>query len=137
RDVAVAAGAITPGEPDFSELLRRVTSDDEFERMPPAEAGDPLSPSQIATLTAWIKRGAPYASHWAYERDRNVVPPAIASDRWPANPIDAFILARLDDKRLDPSPAADRATLVRRVHLDLVGLLPSPDEVARFVNDPR
>ena len=132
---AVDLGSIVPGEPDESELLRRVLSDDEFERMPPAEISDKLTPAQIASLKEWIRRGAPYFAHWAYERDRNVVPPVTKDVAWPQNGVDAFILERLEKSDLSPSPPADRATLIRRVSLDLVGLLPSPEEVAAFVAD--
>ncbi|MGC1273076.1 MAG: PSD1 and planctomycete cytochrome C domain-containing protein [Planctomycetaceae bacterium] len=142
RDVAVSElpsgmTAILPGKPDESELIRRIRSDDEFERMPPPEIGKDLTPEQIAALEEWVRRGAPFADHWAYERDPNIAPPTTASEGWRRNPIDAFVLDRLQRAELPPSSPADRETLIRRVSLDLVGLLPSPEEVAAFVADDR
>lgn len=129
------SGSIIEGNPDESELLRRVISDDEFERMPPADVSDPLTKTQIAVLREWIRRGTPYAEHWAYSRDSTVAPPASPADTWAQNGIDPFIIDRLAEADLAPSPPADRTTLIRRASLDLIGLLPSPDEVEAFVAD--
>lgn len=142
RDVTVSElpsgmTAVLPGNPDESELLRRIKSDDEWERMPPPEIGKDLTPAEIADVEEWIRRGAPYADHWAYEPIHSVPPPTPDRGDWVANPIDAFILDRLERADLPPSPEADRETLIRRVWLDLVGLLPPPAEVAAFVANDR
>ncbi len=121
--------AIVPGKPDASELLRRVTSDDPDEVMPPPKEKKPLTPAQIETLRAWIASGAEYQAHWAYVKPARPAPPR------DGNPIDAFILTRLETEKLTPSPEAPRATLIRRASLDLIGLPPTMDEVDAFVSD--
>jgi len=136
RAFAVKKSAVVPGKPGDSSLVERVTAGDD-ERMPPADAGDRLTPAQVATLKAWIEQGAEYAPHWAFVKPaRPPVPTAAHST--PAdvrNPIDAFILAELEARGISPSPGADRPTLIRRVSLDLIGLLPTPQEVEAFVAD--
>lgn len=127
--------AIVPGEADSSEVLRRVLSDDESERMPPADHGKPLTSEEVAKLKAWINQGADYAGHWAYQPPKRMDPPEVNRSDWPANAIDRFILARLEREGLQPQPEADRTTLIRRLSLDLTGLPPSVEEVDRFVND--
>ncbi|MBA3315395.1 MAG: DUF1553 domain-containing protein [Planctomycetaceae bacterium] len=134
---AIDLGSIVAGEPDESELLRRVLSDDESERMPPVDTGKTLTTQETAALREWIERGAPYADHWAYERDRNVSPPLPSSPARCGNGIDAFVLQRLEAIGLELAEPAERATLIRRVTLDLTGLLPSVDEVEAFVADER
>lgn len=134
---AVELGSIVAGKPDESELLRRILSDDESERMPPVETGNTLSPTEIEALREWIRRGAPYAAHWAYERNRDVVPPTPATRDESGNQIDAFVAARLKDAGLQMAEPASRETLIRRVTLDLTGLLPSVEEVTAFVADDR
>ncbi|MCS7020878.1 MAG: PSD1 and planctomycete cytochrome C domain-containing protein [Gemmataceae bacterium] len=133
REAAVRRGAIVPGQPAESELLRRITASDEAERMPPPESGDRLSPQQVDTLRRWIAAGAPYAPHWAFSPPRR---PAVPQTRFATvNPIDNFIRYRLEQEGLTPSPPADKATLLRRVYLDLTGLLPTPAEVDAFLRD--
>ena len=125
--------AIVSGQPAQSELIRRITHGDAGERMPPE--GEPLSRNEINVLKRWIAQGAPWESHWAYVKpDTALRPPATESD-WPQGGIDRFVLARLNAEELDPAPEADRATLLRRVSLDLTGLPPTPDEVEAFVQD--
>jgi hypothetical protein len=136
RDKALRRKAIVPGHPDTSELIRRVLAEDD-DRMPPAGAGDRLKPEQVALLRRWIEKGAEYTPHWAFVCPRRPALPAVKDPAWPRNPIDRFILARLEREGMKPSPEADRATLIRRVTLDLIGLLPSPAEVADFVHDSR
>lgn len=125
REQAVAKEAIVPGKPDKSTLIDRLTAKDDT-RMPPPEVADALKPDQIAKIKAWIAAGAEYTTHWAF------VPPRRSEGR---NGIDAFILDRLQKESISPSPEADRPTLIRRVTLDLIGLLPTPKEVEDFVND--
>lgn len=131
--------AIVPGDVSASNLIARITSDDEYEQMPPE--GDRLTPSQIETLKAWIEEGAQWNKHWAFEPMNPVEPPGLDASQinaaqWNANPIDAFIHHSLDQASLTPNPPADRATLIRRAHYDLTGLPPTAKEVESFVNDP-
>ena len=127
--------AIVPGAPEQSEMIARITAADPDDRMPPQSTGKKLSNAQIETLRRWIAQGAPYAKHWAYVKPERPGLPKVKNQRWPRNPIDRFILARLEREGLSPSPQADRLTLIRRVSLDLTGLPPGPEEVAQFMND--
>ncbi len=124
--------AIVPGNAAASHLVERIIAEGS-DRMPPR--GDPLTPQQIATLRAWIDQGARYEEHWAYVRPVRHPLPTVQKAGWVRNPIDAFILARLEAEGLTPSPEADRATLIRRVSLDLTGLPPTPQEVDAFLQD--
>jgi hypothetical protein len=127
--------AIVPGKPEVSELLARVRSTDPDHVMPPPETGHKLTPQQIDTLTRWIQQGAEYKGHWSFIRPERSPIPTVSTDTWGANPIDRFILERLDKAGLKPSPEADRVTLIRRVTLDLTGLPPTPQEVDAFLSD--
>jgi len=130
--------AIVPGNPEKSELIKRIESKDPHHLMPQSPQGEakPMKPEEIAILREWVKEGAVYRPHWAFEKPSRPAPPAAAqSDPWAKTPIDTFILARLKKEGLHPSPEADRETLIRRVTLDLTGLLPTPAEVKAFVND--
>ena len=128
--------AIVPGKPDDSELLKRVTSRDADEMMPPPKSKKSrLSDDEIAILRQWIDEGAAYEDHWAFLPLSAEPPPAPRSADWVRNPIDAFVLAKLEENGLTPSPEADRPTLIRRLYLDLLGLLPTPDEVGQFLGD--
>ncbi len=126
---------IVPGQPDHSELLRRVSAADPDVRMPPAETGNRLTPEQIAVLKRWIAEGARYAEHWAFVKPRRPALPAVRDASWPRNPVDVFVLARLEREGLHPTEEADRFTLLRRASLDLRGLPPTPEEVAEFARD--
>ncbi|MBN9119937.1 MAG: PSD1 domain-containing protein [Planctomycetes bacterium] len=131
RDAAVNKGAIAPGKHTNSELIKRVLlADSEDGRMPPLGVAERLTPDQVAKLKAWIDQGAKYPPHWAFVPPRRPTVP-----KGSANPIDAFIRARLEKEGLAPSPEADKATLIRRATLDLTGLLPSPAEVEAFLKD--
>ena len=130
-----AAAVLTPGDPKKSELFARVASEDPSERMPPAKFGKPLSPREIDVLKRWIEQGAGWKGHWSYLPVQRPPLPHVSNPGWVRNPIDAFILARLDEHGLKPSPEADRPTLIRRVTFDLTGLPPTPREVDDFVND--
>src|SRR5947209_13954896 len=128
--------AIVPGDPAASELFQRVTSTSKAMRMPPAYAGKPkLSDHEIEVIRQWIEQGAKWQLHWAFIPPKRPAPPEVNDASWPKNPIDRFILSRLEHENLKPSPEADRATLLRRVSLDLTGLPPTPGEAAAFVND--
>ena len=126
--------AITPGKPDESELLRRVTSHEAGEMMPPLSAKKAaITREEAALLRRWIEQGAKYQGHWAFQPLAATAPPAVKNTGWVRNEIDSFILARLEREGIAPSPQADPRTLIRRLSLDLTGLLPQPAEVAAFV----
>lgn len=125
--------AIVRGNPAASELVHRISGDGPV--MPPAATHKTLTPTQIALLKRWIAEGAEYEVHWAYQVPRRPALPAVKDARWCRNPIDRFVLARLEREGLHPAPEADRRTLARRLSLDLTGLPPDPAEVDRFVMD--
>jgi hypothetical protein len=135
RDVAVEMAAISPGDPDGSEMMRRVLSDDDSEKMPPPETKKKLSEAQKQLLTRWIKEGAEYQPHWSLIPPTTPEPPKVGNAWWVRNPIDAFVAARLEALGLSPALEADRRTLARRVSLDLTGLPPTPEAVDEFVDD--
>ncbi len=139
---------VEPGNGEESELLYRVTSEDEFERMPPKGAG--LTASEVDLLRDWINQGAAWpaeadanaatsiqSDHWAFQTPVRPDPPEVANPDRVRNPIDAFILRKLDELGIEPAPEAERSTLIRRLSLDLTGLLPSPEMVEAFVEDDR
>lgn len=140
RDAAVkqledGKTAIVPGHVGQSELVRRITTADKDDRMPPTEANTTLSQEQVGLLTGWVAEGARYSVHWSFEKPlRPAVPRARRAD-WPAGPVDRFVMAKLDQAGMPPAPLADRHTLIRRLSLDLRGLPPAPDEVDEFVQD--
>src|SRR5262249_35137620 len=111
--------AIVPGDPDSSELILRVTEEDETLRMPPRKAGNRLSPPEVLVLRRWIEQGAGYARHWAWAAPDSSSLPSVRDRSWPRNAIDSWILARLEQEGHRPSPEADRYTLLRRLSLDL------------------
>ncbi len=123
---------IVAGKPDESELIRRISNADPDEVMPPAASGKKLTAEQIELVRRWVAEGARWKSHWAYESLRRPAPPQgnVAADA-----IDLFVLAKLTETGLAPSPEADRVTLIRRLSFDLLGLPPSPSEVDAFVAD--
>lgn len=126
---------IKPGDPVHSEVIRRIAAKDEDDLMPPVKAGPPLKPEEIKLIQSWIAQGAPYAGHWAFAKPERPGLPTVQQASWLLNPIDAFILAKLEANQLQPSPSADRHALIRRLSLDLIGLPPAPAEVAQFVAD--
>jgi len=126
--------AITPGKPDESELLKRVTARDAGEIMPPPHAKKPaVTPQEAELLRRWIAQGAKYEGHWAFQPLSQGMPPTVKNEQWVRNEVDRFILARLEQEGIAPSPEADPRTLIRRLSLDLTGLLPQPTEVSAFV----
>jgi hypothetical protein len=129
------AGVIEPGKADESLLIEMVTHSDPKQRMPPPESGHTLTERQIAMLRRWIDEGAVWDTHWAYAAAKRPEPPATTRAGWARNPIDQFILARLEREGLAPSPEADKETLLRRVTYDLTGLPPTPGEVDAFLAD--
>jgi len=136
--------AIVAGKPDESPLVLRVSPGAEpDEAMPPAGKGEPLTAGQVATLRDWVEQGARWpdeaakagSDHWAFRAPVRPELPAVRDGGWARNPVDRFVLARLEREGLRPSPEADRVTLIRRLSLDLVGLPPTIAEVDAFVAD--
>ena len=134
---ASGSQALVPGKLGESELYHRIVAEDPEERMPPASSKKSLSPDEINRLKAWIAQGAEYREHWAFTPPVRPRVPSVKDPRWCRNPIDFFILARLEAEGLAPSPEADRVTLIRRLSLDLIGLPPSIEEVDAFLSDKR
>ncbi|QDV27553.1 DUF1553 domain-containing protein [Aureliella helgolandensis] len=132
---ATETGIITPGHPAQSSLIERVGTDAIDERMPPPEAGTPLSSTEVALLARWIEEGAVWQEHWAFIPPVLPAQPFVNDPQWCRNQIDTFVLARLDNAGLHPSREAHREALIRRVTLDLTGLLPTIVEVDAFLND--
>lgn len=126
--------AVIPGEPDKSELVRRINAPED-ERMPPISTHKTLSLDDKSVLTTWIKEGAEYKEHWAFVPPVRNEPPTVRDRSWLRNPIDNFILAELENKGLKPSPEADRVTLIRRLSFDLTGLPPSVAQTDAFAAD--
>jgi mono/diheme cytochrome c family protein len=127
---------IVPGKPGESEMFRRVSAKDPKERMPPAKFGKQLTQRQIALIGRWIEQGAKWQKHWSRLALKQPELPEVHDRSWPWNPIDRFILARLEQEALRPSPEADGRTLVRRLSFDLTGLPPAPEVVEAFLADP-
>ena len=137
NDGAMRDGArpIVPGDPAASELYRRIASTDADEQMPPADSGRKLSAKQIELVRRWIEQGAKWQGHWSFIPPRRPALPAVAPGEGVRNPIDAFVLSRLEQEGLAPAVEAERTTLIRRVTLDLTGLPPTPVEVDSFLAD--
>ena len=125
--------AIVPGNTEASAILERIAAEEADYRMPPK--GKPLEKEQIDLIRRWIAEGAVWQSHWAFQPPQPKQPPAVKHETWVRNPIDAFILRRLEHAELSPAPPADKIALIRRAYHDLIGLPPTPEEVDRFVAD--
>ena len=129
------AHAVIPGRPNESEIIRRLTTKDNDEIMPPSDHGKPLTSSQITLIRQWILEGAKWSHHWAYRPLTNTPQPKIKTTKAARNKIDYFVLAKLERESFHPSPQADRPTLIKRLNYDLLGLPPKPAEVSGFIND--
>ncbi|WLD14288.1 DUF1553 domain-containing protein [Planctellipticum variicoloris] len=127
--------AIVPRHPEQSALVARVLSRDPDEVMPPAATGKKLTEREKELLERWVREGGAYATHWSYAAPVRPAIPAVKNAKWPRNDIDRFLLARLEREGLQPMPEADKATLIRRVSLDLTGLPPTIAEVDAFLQD--
>jgi Protein of unknown function (DUF1553)/Protein of unknown function (DUF1549)/Planctomycete cytochrome C len=127
--------AIVPGDPKASELIARIYSEDDSERMPPPKVHKGLKDAEKDLLKRWIAEGAEYQRHWAYVAPVRPALPTVKNKTWPWNPIDHFVLARLEAEGWEPSPEADRYTLARRLAIDLTGLPPTLAMVDRFLAD--
>jgi hypothetical protein len=140
RDVATKPAesdeiAIVPGDPAKSALVSRIFSTDEHDQMPPPKSNRILTAAQKKTLKQWVAQGAKYQKHWAYVAPVRPDLPPVQKSEWVRNPIDRFVLAKLESVGLQPSPEVDRPALIRRLSLDLIGLPPTPKEVDAFVAD--
>ena len=135
REVALEMATITPGKPDESEMIRRILSTDASEKMPPPETKKSLTKEEQQKLADWIKQGAEYQLHWSFIPPKRPELPKLKNPSWVRNPIDAFVLAKLETAGLTPAPEADRRTLARRASLDVTGLPPEPKLVEAFLKD--
>ncbi len=127
--------AVVPGASTKSAIIQRLTAHDPDVRMPPADSGKTVTPEQIDLIKRWIDQGGEFHGHWAFLQPQHSPAPPVQHPELARNPIDRFILARLDEEGLAPSPPADKPALIRRVSLDLTGLPPTLAEVDRFVAD--
>lgn len=126
---------IVPGKPNESELIERIGSDDPEVHMPPPKSGKTLSNEQVTLIRRWVEEGAAWKGHWAFEKPIRHDVPSVEEPGFVKNPIDKFLLARLQQAKLTHAPEADRATLIRRLSLDLTGLPPSKEQVRAFLAD--
>ncbi len=134
RDSAIDMGAITAGQPAESELVARIFSDDDELVMPPLETKKTLTASQKEMLKRWVAEGAEYQRNWSFLVPQKPKLPTVKQKTWPKNPIDYFVLARLESLGLSPAVEADAVTLCRRLHLDITGLPPTPEDAATFAS---
>jgi hypothetical protein len=131
--ISAVESAIVPGQPDESELIARVTSDDESLRMPPPETQLSLTVEQKELLRRWIEAGAPYTEHWSFRPLPAMVElPQVRNEKWPRQPLDRFVLAKLEQEGLQPASSAAPLRLLRRLSLDLTGLPPTVEQIAAF-----
>ena len=129
---------IVPGDPDASELLERIASDDPKRLMPPPGSNKrPFHPEEQALLRRWIEQGAKYEEHWAFVAPRRPPLPEVKEAAWCATPVDRFIVANLEREGVAPGPEAPPETQLRRLFLDLTGLPPTPEELDAFLADAR
>src|SRR5437660_2349106 len=126
---------IVPGKSAESELFRRIITSDPDDLMPPPESNHKLTAKQIELVRRWIEECGKWRRHWAFNPIPPPAPPRVKNKHWPVNEIDRFVLARLDEEKLAPSPEADRERLVRRITFDLTGLPPAPAEIDAFLAD--
>ncbi len=129
-----ALSVIKAGDPDDSEFFSRVASDDEDQRMPPIEHGRGLNKQETETLRMWIAEGAKWGKHWAFTPPQSAVAPNVKNKEWLKQKIDAFVLQKLEEKKLEPARAASPERWLRRVSLDLIGLPPTPEQTQSFLN---
>lgn len=130
------APLIDPGDPENSELFYRITAEHGSDKMPPVDSGLALTADQVATIEQWIREGAEWEGHWAYQAVVRPEPPVVADADWGRNPIDAFVLAEIEARGWQPAHDADPRTLMRRLSFDLTGLPPSPEQVRAFAAKP-
>ena len=126
---------VVPGDPEASELIRRIESTDPAEHMPPPDAGKQLTDDERIKLVAWVKAGAEFKQHWSFVAPTRPSLPTVSDVTWSHNPIDNFVLARMKVAGLRPSSEASRETLIRRLYFDLIGLPPPLEQVDAFLKD--
>src|SRR4051812_5727320 len=126
---------IAPGDPKKSELIRRISTSDQDDLMPPPKSNRKLTPAQVQLLTRWVEQGAKWGMHWAFVPPASQTPPQVKNTKWVKNGIDRFVLGRLEKEGLRPAPPASREALMRRVTLDLTGLPATTAEVDAFLAD--
>lgn len=126
---------VVPGKPGQSEIYQRITTQDPDDLMPKSKTGEHLPATQIELIKRWIEQGAKWEGHWAYTKPVRPPVPTVGNSKWPVNPIDNFIFARLQKEQLTPSADADKRTLLRRLSFDLTGLPPAPEDVKAFERD--
>tara|TARA_B100000927_G_scaffold159338_1_gene128405 strand:- start:13491 stop:16094 length:2604 start_codon:yes stop_codon:yes gene_type:complete len=139
RAGALEGEAFVPGDSDASEMIYRILTDDENDLMPPPDSNRKLSEEEKKLLQEWVSDGADYDKHWAFVSPQRPRLPEVNREEWIRNPIDRFVLAKLEQENLIPAGEADRTTLMKRLYADLVGLAPSPEEVEAFAisEDPQ
>ena len=135
RKDAIEGGAIVPGDLEESEMYHRIHSTEEDEIMPPPDSNRILSSEQKKILEQWILEGAKYEKHWAFVVPEQKTPPKVKQVDWVRNPIDSFVLQKLEENNLTPSPEARKETLIKRLYADLIGLPPTPQEVDAYMLD--
>jgi Protein of unknown function (DUF1553)/Protein of unknown function (DUF1549)/Planctomycete cytochrome C len=135
REVALDLKAIVPGKPEASLLVQHIYATNADDLMPPPDTHKSLTAAEKETLKEWIAQGAQYEAHWAYIKPVRPGIPVVKDSGFVSDPIDAFILSALEARHIEPSPQADKRTLLRRLSLDLTGLPPSPEEVSAFLED--
>ena len=127
---------IVPGKPELSEVFQRITTSDSSLVMPVASSKLPrLSENEVAIIKKWIEQGAKYEPHWAFTVPKKSTLPAVSDDSWPKNEIDYFILNKMEEKGLSPNKEAEKERLVKRVYMDVVGILPTEAETKSFIED--
>lgn len=128
--------ALVPGKPDQSELFIRISSTDTALQMPKVSSGLPrLTPAEISIIRKWISQGAKYEKHWAFVLPQKQPLPAVKNSQWPLNEIDYFILQKMEQHGLQPNEEADKERLMKRVCMDMTGILPTPEETKQFAAD--
>ena len=135
REDAIEGGAIVPGDLEESEMYYRIHSTEEDEIMPPPDSNRILSSEQKKILDRWILEGAKYERHWAFVAPEQKTPPKVKQADWVRNPVDSFVLQKLEENNLTPSPEARKETLIKRLYADLIGLPPTPQEVDAYLLD--
>ena len=135
REDAIEGGAIVPGDLEESEMYYRIHSTEEDEIMPPPDSNRILSSEQKKILDRWILEGAKYEKHWAFVAPEQKTPPKVKQADWVRNPVDSFVLQKLEENNLTPSPEARKETLIKRLYADLIGLPPTPQEVDAYLLD--
>jgi hypothetical protein len=135
RENAIEGGAIVPGDLEDSEMYHRIHSTEEDEIMPPPDSNRILSSEQKKILEQWMLEGAKFEKHWAFVAPEQKMPPKVKQVEWVRNPVDSFVLQKLEENNLTPSPEARKETLIKRLYADLIGLPPTPQEVDAYLLD--